>query len=233
MTYPIHSIGVHDEVFPSRLLSISSPPSILHYLGNSSLMTFDNLVAIVGTRTPTSEGVDECQFITKWFIERGYCVVSGLALGIDTVVHETCLRNNGKTIAILPSGIGNIYPHENKGLVYNIVDSGGLILSEYPERISARKSNFIQRDRLQSAISSGVTVIESEITGGTMYTARFALKQNRLLGCVAFDDYSENRSGNKKLLSSGKAFGINRHSLEEFELLLKSSNETFQTIERV
>jgi len=233
MTYPIHSIGVHDEGFPSRLLSISSPPSILYYLGDSSLMTFDYLVAIVGTRTPTSEGVDECQFITKWFIERGYCVVSGLALGIDTVVHETCLRNNGKTIAILPSGIGNIYPHENKGLVYNIMDSGGLILSEYPEKTSSKKSYFIQRDRLQSGISRGVVVIESANSGGTMYTARFASKQNRLLGCVAFDDYSGNRSGNMKLLSSGKVFGINRHSLEEFELLLKSSNEAFQTIERV
>ena len=222
-TKQIYSIGVIEDGFPSRLLSITNPPSTLYYLGDFSLVNASKLIAIVGTRTPTPEGIEECQFITQWFVEKGYCVVSGLALGIDTVVHETCLNNLGKTIAVLPSGILNIYPPENEELADRIVNSGGLILSEYPERTSARKTYFIQRDRLQSAISYGCVVIESEVSGGTMHTARFTIKQNRLLGCVEFDDYSGNRCGNTKLLSSGKVFGINRKSLKEFELLLKSS----------
>lgn len=220
ITKQIHSVGVNEEGFPSRLQSISNPPSVLYYLGEFSLLNASKLIAIVGTRTPTSEGIEECQFITRWFVEKGYCVVSGLALGIDSVVHETCLIYLGKTIAVLPSGILNIYPPENERLADKIVNSGGLILSEYPERTPARKSYFIQRDRLQSAISDGCLVIESEISGGTMHTARFAIKQNRLLGCVEFDDYSGNRSGNKELLTIGKAFRITRETIESFEKML-------------
>lgn len=220
MDLKIFSIGSHDDGFASRFLSISNPPSTLYYLGDFSLVNASKLIAIVGTRTPTPEGIEECQFITQWFVEKGYCVISGLALGIDTVVHETCLNNLGKTIAVLPSGILNIYPPENEGLADKIVNSGGLILSEYPERTSAKKSSFILRDRLQSAISYGCVVIESEVSGGTMHTAKFAIKQNRPLGCVEFDDYSDNRSGNKKLLSTGKAFRVTRETIESFEKML-------------
>lgn len=222
ITKQIHSVGVNEEGFPSRLQSISNPPSVLYYLGEFSLLNASKLIAIVGTRTPTPKGIEECQFITQWFIKKGYLVISGLALGIDTVVHETCLNNLGKTIAILPSGILNIYPPENKGLAEKIVNSGGLILSEYPERTSAKNSSFIQRDRLQSGASDGCVVIESEISGGTMHTAKFAIKQKRLLGCVEFpnDMDSEKRSGNRKLHSLGKSFRITRETLSAFEMKL-------------
>jgi DNA processing protein len=225
MNQRIESISFTEDGFPTRLLSIPNPPSILYYLGNISLVNAIKLIAIVGTRTPSPEGIEECQFITEWFVKRGYCVVSGLARGIDSVAHETCLKYGGKTIAVLPSGIGNIYPNENKELSENIVESGGLLLSEYPENTSPRKPYFIQRDRLQSGLSQGVVVIESEITGGTMHTANFAIKQNRHLGCLEFSQGLENqsiRSGNQLLLSSGKAFGINRDNLVDFELMLNN-----------
>lgn len=229
MSSPIHKINFDEAGFPTRLISIPYPPTDLYFQGDLSLVNDPKLIAIVGTRTPTPEAVIECQYITQWFVENGYVIVSGLAIGIDTVAHETCLRYDGRTIAVLPSGIGNIYPIENKELIEIITQSGGLILSEYQEKISSRKSYFIQRNRLQSGLSLGVVVIESEISGGTMYTAKFAIKHNRVLGCVEFPDYSDKRRGNKKLLSSGKAFGINRQSLREFELFLKSPIDEFLT----
>jgi DNA processing protein len=220
------SISLTDEGFPSRLHSIPNPPSILYYLGDISLINAIKLIAIIGTRTPTPEGIVVCQIITRWFVERGYYVVSGLARGIDTVAHETCLKYGGKTIAILPSGIGNIYPPENIELSERIVNSGGLLISEYPENSSPRKSYFVQRDRLQSGLSLGVIVIETEIHGGTMHTGNFAIKQNRILGCVEFSHDLENqsiRSGNRLLLSRGNAFGINRKNLVDFEKMLRPS----------
>jgi DNA processing protein len=101
-------ITANDHDFPDCLNSIPHPPSILFYRGDISLVKFSQRITIVGTRMPTDSGIEECQYITKWFVDREYVIVSGLAKGIDTVAHETCLKYGGKTIAILPSGIGNI-----------------------------------------------------------------------------------------------------------------------------
>jgi DNA processing protein len=218
-------ITANDHDFPDCLNSIPHPPSILFYRGDISLVKFSQRITIVGTRMPTDSGIEECQYITKWFVDREYVIVSGLAKGIDTVAHETCLKYGGKTIAILPSGIGNIYPPENKVLSERIVESGGLLLSEYPPDSSAQKSYFIKRNRIQSGLSSGIVVVESEISGGTMHTANFAIKQNRHLGCVVFSDDLENqsiRSGNRLLLSRGKAFGLTRETIMDFEMMLKN-----------
>jgi DNA processing protein len=220
----VHSITPDGPVFPDCLKSISFPPAILYYRGDITLLNNSNKIAIVGTRTPTDSGIDECRYITKWFVERGYCVVSGLARGIDAVTHDTCLTFGGKTIAVLPSGIGNIYPKENLNLSERILESGGLFISEYPEHSLFKKSYFVLRDRLQTGLSQGVIVIETELNGGTMHTAKFAIKQNRPLGCVEFSNESDMpviRSGNQLLLSSGKAFGINRENLLVFKRMLR------------
>jgi DNA processing protein len=221
----VHSITPADPVFPDCLKSISFPPAILYHQGDITLLNNSKKIAIVGTRIPTDSGIDECRYITKWFVERGYCVVSGLARGIDAVTHETCLTFGGKTIAVLPSGIGNIYPKENVDLSERIVESGGLLISEYPEHSPFKKSYFVLRDRLQTGLSQGVIVIETELNGGTMHTAKFAMQQKRVLGCV---DYGEGldipqTEGNRKLISFGKAFGFNRGNLTIFEEMVQES----------
>ncbi len=222
MNSPIHTISSDDAGFPTRLLSIPHPPSRLYYQGDISLGNNPKIIAIVGTRTPTPEGIEECKYITKWFVDKGYVIISGLALGIDTVTHEACIRYAGRTIAVLPSGLRKIYPKENRELAGRIVKAGGLIITEYQEMVSPRKFSFIQRDRLQSGLSMGEIVVESEINGGAMHTAQFALKQKRPLACVGFSENSDNRSGNRELLKREKTFRILRETLVDFERLLWS-----------
>lgn len=208
----IHSVTPIDSGFPSSLKSIDDPPVLLFYKGDIAILESPRRVAIVGTRNPSENGITEGKFITKYFIKRGFVVISGLAKGCDTVAHQTCLENGGKTVAFLPSGIDRIYPPENKKLSEEIVESGGVLISEYPIGTSPRKNHFIDRDRLQSGSSEGVVIIETEIDGGTMHTVNFAIKQNRIIRCLEFSNeinITQNR-GNLELISSGKAVGLNR-----------------------
>ncbi|MEI7491308.1 MAG: DNA-processing protein DprA [Bacteroidota bacterium] len=208
---------------PEYLKSINKPPHLLHYRGDISLIHESKRVAVVGTRTPSTFGIEECRFITTWFVENGYTIISGLARGTDSIAHQTCIETGGKTIAVLPSGLENIYPPENQTLAERIVESGGLLITEYPDHSSPRKQYFIQRDRLQSGLSLGVVIIESEQKSGTMHTARFTIQQKRVLGCVEYDHGLDipQTSGNTKLIKAGQAFGLNRDNLLVFEGMLR------------
>lgn len=208
-----------DRRFPDYLKSIEHQPSILYFQGDISLLESPRRVAIVGTRTPTTSGIEECQFITEWFVSKGYTIISGLAMGIDTVSHTTCIKKKGKTIAVLPCGLDRIYPKSNQKFSESILDNGGLLLSEYPPQSVPKKYYFIQRDRIQSAISQGVIIIESEVKGGTMYTAEFSIKQKRVLGCILYDKGMDRDEvgGNRILIHSGKSIGLTRNGLWDFE----------------
>lgn len=214
--------SISDFDFPEYLKSISDAPSLLYFQGDISLISYQQRVAIVGTRTPSMYGIEEGRYFTKWFTERGFLIVSGLAVGIDTVVHQTCLEYGGKTVAVLPSGIGNIYPKRNQKLAKQIISSGGLLISEYPSDSPPKKYFFIQRDRIQSALSKGVVVIESDLNSGTMVTAGFAINQGKILGCVDYGERGDGTKseGNRKLISTGKAFSLTRENLPLFETML-------------
>ena len=156
------------ESLISKMVSIDINPSILlNYSGDETLVSFPKRIAIVGTKIPTESGIEECKYFTKWFVEKGYVIVSGLAKGIDSIVHQTCIENEGETIAVLPSGINNIHPIENRALAEKIVESGGLLLSEYPENSSPRQKNYMDRNRILSGLSLGVLIIESELKSET------------------------------------------------------------------
>ena len=208
------------ESLLSKKITIDINPSItLYYSGDATLVSFPKRIAIVGTKTPTEAGIEECKYFTKWFVESGYVIVSGLAKGIDTIVHQTCIENEGETIAVLPSGINNIYPPENIELAEKIVKSGGLLLSEYPENSSPRQQNYMERNRILSGLCLGVLIIESELKSETLNTARIAIQQNKLLACVEYD-YGEDIqrvSGNKQLIQTEKAIAVNRDNIIEFE----------------
>jgi len=214
----IHSITSFDNTFPEYLKSIDDPPILLFYKGDISLLEAPNRVTIVGTRSPSPHGITECKFMSKHFTDRGFVIVSGLAKGCDTIAHQTCIENGGKTIAVLPTSIDNIYPIQNRKLSKVITDTGGLLISEYHIGTIPQRRFFIERDRLQSGISQGVVVIETEIDGGTMHTANFAIQQNRVLRCIEFSldiDIPQNR-GNLELIKSGQAIGLSRSNLTKF-----------------
>ena len=219
----IHSLTSFDNEFPSSLKSIDDPPFLLFYRGDISILESARRVAIVGTRNPSEPGITEGKFITKYFTDRGFVIISGLAKGCDTVAHQTTIENGGRTVAFLPSGIDRIYPPENKELSERIVETGGVLISEYPVNTVVRKNHFIERDRLQSGCSQVVVVIETEINGGTMHTVNFAIKQNRIIRCLEFStelEIPQNR-GNMELISNGKAIGLKMTGIENDNQLLR------------
>lgn len=202
--YNIGILSIFDQNYPESVKKIVDVPLVLYYKGNFD--NTENKIAIVGTRIPLKDSVKKTFYITRELINDNFAIVSGLALGIDTVAHEVCLRYNKYTIAILPSPINNIYPKQNEKLAMDIIDKGGCIISEYAPGKHIEKFFFVQRDRLQAALSSAVIVIETDKNGGAMHTARFCKNYNKVLFCVKppddieYNKNKENFSGNIKLL---------------------------------
>ena len=176
----IQIISILDPLYPHLLKKITTPPLLLHLKGNIKLLS-DNCVAVVGTRSPSDFSMAATEDLTKELVKEDLCIVSGLALGIDSQAHKTALDANGKTIAVLAHGLHTIYPAENKELSQKIVSNNGLLLSEYPFGFNLTKWSYVERDKLQSGLSDCTFVMECKVKSGTMHTAGFCLKQNRKL----------------------------------------------------
>ncbi|MBI2063363.1 MAG: DNA-protecting protein DprA, partial [Candidatus Yanofskybacteria bacterium] len=161
MSWPITQVKLGKESFPKLLSQIHDPPKQLYCRGNISLLN-SSCFAVVGTRKLTSYGKETAQQIVRDLANNGFTVVSGLALGIDAIAHQTTLDCGGKTIAVLGGGVGdkNIGPKTNFTLAQNILKNDGLLVSEYSDEESIRAFNFAVRDRIISGLSLGVLVIE-------------------------------------------------------------------------
>lgn len=206
--------------FPARLRTIPDPPVILYAKGAIECLSADLAVAVVGTRDPTPFGRGSAVRLGETFAEREIVVVSGLAVGCDTAAHQGCLDASGQTIAVMAHGLDQVYPAENRALAEEILEANGCLVSEYPPGGRAHRSSFVERDRLQSGLSAAVVVVETDVDGGTMHTARFCIKQHRKLGCVVhskkYTDHPKTR-GNIKLMEEQQAFPLaNKASLELF-----------------
>lgn len=202
----IKVIGIGELEFPQQLREIPNPPTVLYVKGEISCLKPERSVAVIGTRYPSDYGRKSGEKIAQIFAEQGLIVVSGLAVGCDTAAHEGCLKVKGHTIAVLAHGLHTIYPAENKTLAYRIIDLGGCLVSEYPLGRKTFKNQFVERNRIQSGLSSAIVVIESDIKGGTMHTAKFCLEQGRPLVCLnhPLKYHSEKSRGNQKLISEKK-----------------------------
>lgn len=140
---------------------------------------YEESFAIVGTRKITEYGIRNCELFTKELVLRNIPIVSGMAIGTDTVAHETTLKYGGKTIAVLGSGFNKIFPKQNKNLFEKIIENNGLIISEYAPNTEPLKEHFPQRNRIITAISEGVLIIEASYRSGTSITARSAREQGK------------------------------------------------------
>jgi DNA processing protein len=191
-------------------VDIQNPPSKLWYLGDISPLTSQPCIAIVGTRTPTSFGLDMAFMAGEILARQGYTIVSGLALGCDTAAHQGCLNARGKTVAFLAHGLHTIYPPSISGLAAEIMLSGGSLISEYPPGSKLHPAHFKHRNRLQSGSSIATLVIESDLKSGTMYTAQYTLNQGRKLFVLNHppDKRSSMSEGNKKLLDEGFSISV-------------------------
>jgi DNA processing protein len=193
-----------DPGFPKRLRQISDPPVLLYCHGDTTGLNAFPCVAVIGARAPSSAAEATAYFLGQQLAKLRAAVVSGLALGCDAAAHRGCMDQGGYTAAVLPSGLDTIYPPKNRDLAAQI-SATGCLLSEYPPGIQPARYRFVERDRLQSGLSDVVIVVESEIHGGAMHTARFAKRQGRrvLVFSPAGLNGSQQASGNQKLLAAG------------------------------
>ena len=195
----IDCLLITDESYPKSLLSIENPPPVLYWRGEREALQ-DRLpgLAVVGTRKATKNGLRIAERIAAFFAERGWPIVSGLALGIDAAAHRGALLANGKTIAVLAHGLEVALPRTNKDLAAEILECGGAWVSEYPVGVAARPEQFVARNRIQIGLSAGSVIVEGEENSGSMTQAEFCLRNSRILFAVV-----EQEKSNLGLLADG------------------------------
>jgi len=173
-------VAIFEDMYPPLLKLTKSAPIFLYCKGNLSLLSSINNVAVVGTRENTDHGKVITEKTVSFLCENDYTIVSGLALGIDTIAHEQALKAKGNTIAVLVD-VDNIQPASNRDLAQRIIQAGGLLIAEENPGIRIIPSMFAKRDRIQSGMSLAVFPIETSKDGGTMHAVKSAKEENRLI----------------------------------------------------
>jgi len=174
----VRAISVFDDEWPESLKKLSSAPAIIYVVGSLPSVP---CIAIVGTRQPTTFGLNVVEKVAKETALRKWGIVSGLAAGIDTAAHEMAIHYGTKTWAILGGGVDAPTPAANRGLAEAIVNSGGGLISEQEPGIEPNAQRLVSRNRLQVAFSSIVLAAQAGIPSGTLHTVRFAIEQGKYL----------------------------------------------------
>jgi DNA processing protein len=190
-----------DDQYPTRLRDIDSAPPVLYVRGYIDAED-QWAVAIVGTRRITAYGQQVAERISTYLSSNGITVVSGLALGVDTVAHRACLDAGGRTLAVLGSGVDQIYPPQNRALADKIIENGALI-SDYAPGTAPEANNFPPRNRIIAGLSLATVVIEADIRSGALITANFALEQGREVFAVPGNVFSPQSRGPNRLIQNG------------------------------
>ena len=203
MRYKIKKI--YKKEFPNKLKNIKNVPDVLYLVGNQNLL-FEECFGIVGTRRISDYGIKNCEKITKEFVFRNIPVVSGMAIGTDTIAHKTVVKYEGKTIAVLGSGFGNVFPPQNKELFEKIIEIGGLVVTEFEYNVKPLKENFPKRNRIVTALSEGILVIEAGYRSGSTITAKNAIEQGKLVFALPGKLDSSVGIGVNNLIKKGAIF---------------------------
>lgn len=169
-----------DEDYPQLLAETKDDPFIIWTKGTLATKQ-EKSIAIIGTREPTEHGKIITQRITSYFVAEEYSIVSGLALGCDSLAHEAAVTAGGHTVAVLAHGLHTIAPAKNRGLAEKILNSGGLLVSQFPMGVEAIPQQFVQRDKTQAGLAKGVVMVQSGLNGGSLHASRAALDYGRWL----------------------------------------------------
>ncbi len=192
-----------DGSYPALLREIDDPPPVLYVKGEWQACFEQPGVGVIGSRTCSTYGENASEMLSRDLASRGLTIVSGLARGIDAAAHRGAMRGQGKTIAVIGTGIDSVYPRENNGLVREILSNGGCLVSQFPLCTPPIAENFPYRNRIISGLSLGVLIVEASERSGSLITARLAMEQNREVMAVPGNITSSNSFGTNYLIKSG------------------------------
>jgi DNA processing protein len=191
-----------DADYPAPLLATADPPLLLWLQGRRELLATPSL-AIVGSRNPTAQGGDNARAFARALAQAGYTIVSGLALGVDAAAHEGALEAGGATIAVVGTGLDQVYPRRNEKLAARLLADGGLIASEYSLGTPVMQANFPRRNRIIAGLSRGCLVVEAALQSGSLITARLAAEAGREVFAIPGSIHSPQARGCHALIRQG------------------------------
>lgn len=196
-----HILTLHDPAYPAPLANIPDPPLLLYIKGRIELLG-QALVAVVGSRNASLQGRANAEGFARALSQAGLCVVSGMALGVDTAAHQGALDGAGSTIAVIGTGIDRVYPARNRELAHRIAMEG-CIVSEYALGTPPAAANFPRRNRIISGLSAGVLVVEAAAGSGSLITAQLAAEQGREVFAIPGSIHSALAKGCHQLIREG------------------------------
>jgi len=218
-----------DEAYPRRLKEIDQPPPVL-YLRGSLLAEDEWAVAIVGTRRATTYGRQVAHELSSVLARNGVTVVSGLARGVDSIAHQAAVNTGGRTIAVMGTGVEQIYPPENRRLAEQIMQQGALV-SDYPLGTPPDGVNFPPRNRIISGLALAVVVVEAGLTSGALITASFAAEQGRDVFAIPGNINAPQSQGTNRLIQDGAIPLLNpQQVLEALNLTMISEHRTARRV---
>lgn len=201
--------------YPEALTNIEGMPCVLYVLGNLHGLREELVLTLVGTRSSTDYGERCAAKLAYDLASVGCTVASGLAVGVDYASHEGALAANGRSIGLLACGLDIDYPRESRGLKRRILDTGGVLMTEFPFGERPQRYNFNIRNRLLSGIAAGVVVVQAPEQSGALNTARHALDQNRDVFAVPGEIFDPSMTGCNKLIKDGAKIVVNVYSILE------------------
>lgn len=197
-------LTLNHKQIPELLRQLPQPPASLHVTGADILDLLNRpRLAVVGSRRVTPYGRGVTQSLVTGLASKGIIIVSGLALGVDSLAHQACLDTGGQTIAVLPCGPDRIYPSSHTNLARAIIDKGGALVTEYPIGTEPFPSNFLERNRLIAALSDAVLVTEAAARSGSLNTANHALDLGKPVFAVPGNITSPMSKGCNNLIKAG------------------------------
>jgi DNA processing protein len=208
-------ITLNDDNYPNLLKEIPDPPPVIFVRGNPELLSMPQ-IAIVGSRNPSTMGLETAAAFAKTLSQHGFVITSGLALGIDAASHQGALNVNGYTIAVAGTGLDRVYPARHIDLATQIVNTGAMV-SEFPPGTLAKANHFPRRNRIISGLCQGLLVVEAARSSGSLITARMALEQNREVFAIPGSIHNPLARGCNALIREGaKLVETTQDILEEF-----------------
>jgi len=216
----IRLVTFEDDLYPEGLRHINAAPLVLYIKGDITEVDKYS-VAIVGSRKATEYGMQAADRLSQELASSGLTIVSGMAMGVDTISHKGALKAKGRTLAVLGSGLDVPYPASNRALIEQIAASGA-VMSEFPLGTPPLRENFPRRNRIISALSLGVIVVEGAPGSGSLITVKYALEQGKEVFAVPGNIYSRNSKGTNGLIKKGaKLVESAEDVIEELSLQIK------------